>query len=425
MKMKSTEKGQMLILIAFAAIGLFAFAALAIDGSMYLSDRRHAQNAADTSAMAAALARTRGANYDNAALSRAASNGYDNGAMNDVVVTVADSPGGCPHNGKDITVTITSNINTTFARVIGRTQLTNVVTATARSCDVLLISNTPYYQGTSIFSTKSGICNGSNSASLYVNGSGNLQIWGGDLGSASTDSDCILFQGGQTQLKKQESGTACADIITAATSGGTFNGVTGENGCGAKVYGQAFDAPPGDLGITCSGTATKSGSSMTPGNYTGAFPPSGVTTLLPGTYCINGDFQVNASQQLTGTGVTIVMNTGTLKWNGSSEVNLSAPTDPNNPLKGLVIYAPPSNSYANGNNEINIDGGGNATITGTVLAENLPCYFAGSGQIQKTITQFICYTWGMNGNGQGEIVYDSSYFFTPLRWIDPSISLVK
>jgi len=160
MKMKSTEKGQMLILIAFAAIGLFAFAALAIDGSMYLSDRRHAQNAADTSAMAAALARTRGANYDNAAKSRAASNGYDDGAMNDVVVTVADSPGGCPHEGKDITVTITSTINTTFARVIGRTQLTNVVTATARSCDILLISNTPYYQGTSIFSTKSGICNG-------------------------------------------------------------------------------------------------------------------------------------------------------------------------------------------------------------------------------------------------------------------------
>jgi hypothetical protein len=117
------------------------------------------------------------------------------------------------------------------------------------------------------------------------------------------------------------------------------------------------------------------------------------------------------------------MNTGTLKWNGSSEVILSAPTTGD--LKGLVIYAPPSNSYANGNNEINIDGGGNATITGTVLAENLPCYFAGSGQIQKTITQFICYTWGMNGNGQGEIVYDSSYFFTPLRWIDPSISLVK
>jgi len=425
MKFQSSEKGQVLIMVAFAAIALFAFAALAIDGSMYLSDRRHAQNAADTSAIAAALARTRGQNYTNAAMARAASNGYDNGTLNDVVVTIANSPGGCPHNGKDITVTITSTINTTFARVIGRTQLTNIVSATARSCDILLIQNTPFYKGSAVFATKTGICNGSNAAALYVNGSGNLQFWGGDLGSASTDPNCLRFQGGQTQLKMAEKGTDCADILSGAGSGGTFNGVTGQDGCGAKVYNQSFENPPGDLGITCSSNAIQSGSTMTAGNYTGSFPPAGVTTLLPGTYCINGDFRVNAGQQLTGTNVTIVMNSGTLKWNGSSEVSLSAPTDPNNPLKGLVIYAPPSNSFASGNNEINIDGSGNASITGTVLAENLPCYFAGSGQIQKTIMQFICYTWGMDGNGQGEIVYDSSYYYTPTRWIDPSISLVR
>ncbi len=59
MKLKSSERGQALVLIAFAAVGLFAFTALAIDGSRVYSDRRHAQNAADTSALAAALARIR------------------------------------------------------------------------------------------------------------------------------------------------------------------------------------------------------------------------------------------------------------------------------------------------------------------------------------------------------------------------------
>ena len=58
MKPKSQERGQALILIAFAAIGLFAFTALAIDGSRVFSDRRHAQNAADTAALAAALAKS-------------------------------------------------------------------------------------------------------------------------------------------------------------------------------------------------------------------------------------------------------------------------------------------------------------------------------------------------------------------------------
>lgn len=160
---------------------------------------------------------------------------------------------------------------------------------------------------------------------------------------------------------------------------------------------------------------------MSPGNFTGSFPGNSVKTLEPGTYCINGDFSLNGGQKLTGNGVTIVMKNGTLKWNGSSEVNLSAPTVGN--YKGLLIYAPPSNSYANSNNEINIDGGANAKISGTILAQNLPCYFAGSGQIQKAVIQFICYTWGMNGNGQGEIMYDSSKFYAPIVY--PTISLLQ
>ncbi len=58
----STQRGQALVLIALAAIGLFAFAALAIDGSAVFSDRRHSQNASDTAAYAAALAKVRDPN---------------------------------------------------------------------------------------------------------------------------------------------------------------------------------------------------------------------------------------------------------------------------------------------------------------------------------------------------------------------------
>ena len=55
MHQHSSEKGQALIIITFAAVILFGFAALAIDGSMVFSDKRHAQNAADTSAWQAPL----------------------------------------------------------------------------------------------------------------------------------------------------------------------------------------------------------------------------------------------------------------------------------------------------------------------------------------------------------------------------------
>src|SRR4030095_9515688 len=137
MKLKFQEKGQALIVIALAAVVLFGFTALAIDGSRSFEDKRHAQNAADTAALAGALAYSRNNDINTAALTRATSNGYDGGTSNDVTVTVTDAPAGvCPANtaGKDIKVDIVSQIDTSIARVIGQKTLTNAVTATARSC---------------------------------------------------------------------------------------------------------------------------------------------------------------------------------------------------------------------------------------------------------------------------------------------------
>src|SRR5512141_2701217 len=55
------ERGQALVLIVFAIVGLIGLTGLAIDGGNAYSDRRHAQNAADTAALAAALSKTHAA----------------------------------------------------------------------------------------------------------------------------------------------------------------------------------------------------------------------------------------------------------------------------------------------------------------------------------------------------------------------------
>src|SRR5215510_5724948 len=93
MSYKKSEKGQALVLIALAAVGLFGFAALSIDGGMVFSDKRHAQNAADTAALAAALARVRAqSNPDSAAKlageARAITNGYGDPSDPDTTVEV-------------------------------------------------------------------------------------------------------------------------------------------------------------------------------------------------------------------------------------------------------------------------------------------------------------------------------------------------
>jgi len=141
------ESGQALILITLAAVGLFAFAALAIDGSRVYSDKRHAQNAADTAALAGALAYARAEEDDiededdildvieDAAQPRASDNGYDGGAKNDVTISFVDNDDGCPSGeGINITVHIDSDLDMTLARVIGRSQFRNQATSITHSC---------------------------------------------------------------------------------------------------------------------------------------------------------------------------------------------------------------------------------------------------------------------------------------------------
>ncbi len=408
-KQKLSESGQALIIIALAAIVLFGFTALAIDGSAKFSDRRHAQNAADTAVLAGGLAKVKGDNqWKLAALNRAASNGYSNNlTTNTVTVQACDENGSnCgPYAGKSdyIKVVIVSHVNTYFARIIGINQTHNVVESLAMSKKTY--SGGPLYSGSSIWSTKSsGSCNGTPNKSISTFGSGELQLYGGGMGSAMPDGSCIDFSGGNTQIHKEDPN--CGDLVTAASSipNANLKSLYDPDKCSDIVYNASFDQPPADLAITCSGNATKSGSSMSPGNYTGSFPPSGVTTLQAGTYCINGDFTLNNKQKLTGTGVTIVMNSGLIKWNGTSEAKLTAPTSGD--YKGLLIYYPPGN-----HSNLDLDGSGNVTLTGTVLAQNASCFFAGSGEIQKATVQFICYTWQGGGSSNVQIVYDNSLFW--------------
>ena len=238
------------------------------------------------------------------------------------------------------------------------------------------------------------------------------------MGSASSDGGCLHFKGGEAAFKLGVSPKTCADIDTPSVSGGEFGSVKKEDGCGNVNRGVAFPAPPANLGITCTGTATKTGSSLSPGNFTGTFPPAGVQTLQAGTYCVNGDFTLNGGAKLTGNGVTIVLNTGGIKWNGSMELTLTPPTS--GPYKGLTIYAPPSNT-----SQMTMNGSANVILKGTMLAQNAPCDFVGSGQIQKVTLQMICYTWQMNGSAQAEIEYNAADLYSPGSTEDPSITLLN
>lgn len=125
------RKQQAVILLAILLIA--AFVVLSIDGGQVYADRRNAQNAADTAALAAALARIKEQDYSTAALERAANNGYNNDGITNTVQVVSPPITGPYAGGKEyIQVIITSRVRT---NLLGYEQ-ENTVTAVARALTV-------------------------------------------------------------------------------------------------------------------------------------------------------------------------------------------------------------------------------------------------------------------------------------------------
>jgi hypothetical protein len=173
--------------------------------------------------------------------------------------------------------------------------------------------------------------------------------------------------------------------------------------------------------VVCPSGGSQSGNTLNPGTYSGHFPPSGVTTLNTGVYCVNGDFRLNASDTLTGNGVFIVMQSGDVTFNGGATINLSAipgPMDPDtNPYGGLLLYMPMSNSGT-----ISINGNSGSSFTGTILAPAADITLNGTGGTGLH-GQIIGYTVDLSGTSNTSIVYNGSENWEPL--IPPQIQVAQ
>ncbi|NJC96239.1 MAG: hypothetical protein FIB03_07870 [Anaerolineae bacterium] len=189
MKIKTlSERGQALIVIALAAVGLFAIVGLAIDGTTKFADQRHAQNAADTAALAGALARVNNdPDWKVKALDRAYENGYTGDLVNSTVevylcTEAGSSCGSYDDNPAFLQVIINSYINPTFARVVGVSQLHNQVQAVT-----YWNKRGPLYDGSLIVSLNPDPCTGSGA-------NGNIAL--GTSGGGGNEAEISLTGGG-------------------------------------------------------------------------------------------------------------------------------------------------------------------------------------------------------------------------------------
>ena len=418
------QHGQAIVLIVVGIVGLIGMTALAIDGGNAYSDRRHAQNAADTAAFAAALDKLNGGTATtivNAGKDRANSNGYNNNGTSNIVVVNNPPASGSQYDCTHIPATcndyvqviITSNVKTFFAPIVGIPQVTNTVQAVAHAKPGN--PTLPLYGGNTVVGLAPTGCDAVNFC-----GSSQLQIWGGGVFSNSSSNCGLDFSGGNnTQV------TLYDGPFQMVAPSYTQNGNPHINSNGGFQGNQTqYPYPPTNLlNPTCSTNGTVSGGILTPGNFGSAaspqtFPPgNGNFTLNSGTYCIYGDFNLNNSQTLTGNGVTIVMETGAIHWNGSSQITLSGPSS-GSPNAGLTLFAPLSNTSV-----MVMNGSTNVDLIGTLLMPGASLSFNGSAQIQKHNLQFIAKKVQLCGNNDTQLVYGSTG--TAKQSSPPTIELAK
>jgi len=303
-----SEKGQALILIAFGIVALIGFTALAIDGGRVFSDRRNAQNAADTAALAAALdeiyARygkvTPG--YEQTGLNRAADNYYQNDADHTVTVefcddarTAGDPCTGLPSGAVEseyIRVKIESKVHMTFARVLGREFVTNHVEAVSRVQGAL--TTNVFNSGAGLYATN---MNDENDC-FKVLGSAGLKLHDTGIYVGCKGNKALSF-GGSADLYMDANAqvVGCTDDQDFPIEGtGTIDCGVEQQNVGKSTFADVPTAPPTP---SCTGPGQKLGSTWTPGSY-GSEIITSTITFQAGVYCF-ANLNVKPSGNIVGT----------------------------------------------------------------------------------------------------------------------------
>lgn len=394
---KKPERGQALIVIAIALVVLAGMAGLVIDGGNTFLDRRNAQNAADSAALAGALARIRGGqNPTSAALAAAAQNGYANDGSKSVV-TIHIPPMSGPHAGdvEYIQVVIVSNVKTYLASILGWRQFTNEVQAVARSKPSELKQ---LLNGVALISLAPNSNCGAERA-FWVHGEIELGITGGGV-FVNSNNNCALMQEGNGKIRL-ENAYQISVVGGASIQKAQFLTPRVTVGQVPVSYPPPFFLPKVDCGES-EALVSEDGTSMSPGNWgEDDFPPEGVTILEPGIYCLEGDFIVGDGRSLTGNEVLISVADGEILFSSQATIALRAPASGD--YYGLLLSMPLENKES-----ILLDGDMGSILQGTILAPGARITINGSNPKQEYRSQIIGYTIEVKGQHKVDLIYKNS-----------------
>ncbi len=413
MKTVETERGQALILIVFAIIGLVAITGLAVDGGNVYLVRRRAQTAADAAALGGSLARIHGADWVESALKVAAENGFNNdGDTNSIVVVSPPVDGPHKNDTEYLQVIIATHTPTYLASVIGVRRIPSRVQAIART---KISEITQILDGDALISlAPTSDCD--THRSFSVEGEATLDIWDAGIFVNSNNPECALIQKGSGSIILEGEGGDISvvggvdiqkpDLITP------LQPITGK----APIsYPPPFFMP--NVGCSQEAIVSEDGGSMTSGSWgVEDFPPLGVHSLESGMYCLGGDFIINGGDSLEGNNVVFELKNGKIRWSGDATINLKGRIAGD--LEGLLIYMPMEN-----HSRIVLNGDADSNIRGTILAPGAEIHINGMDSDSGFHSQIIGYRINVNGQSNVVIKYKDEQNYDAITM--PEISLIK
>jgi hypothetical protein len=412
------EKGQAIVIIIFAIIGLIGMSAVAIDGTNAYVDNRRAETAASAAALTGALTRIEGGNWRAAALAIAAANGYDNnGETNTVELNTPPLSGPYAGNSEYIEVIITSHLRTYFANVIGVPFITNIVSAVSQSKPSVLGEMFPGYALVSLAPRSSCEIGNRLRPAFWVHTEATINLEGGGVFVNSNHPNCAFISFGSGGVRVHDNDKTITVVGGAdIQKPKLITPYPIQTGAAYIPYPPPYRMPQ----VGCGGKVAEVDEVlgvMTAGRWDeDVFPPEGVTQLEAGVYCLKGDFIVSGGQVLNGDGVLIYVEEGRVGINGNAHVTLDGLKF--GPNKGLLIYMPIEN-----NNILAINGSNASRYQGTILAPGADVRINGLSAVEGGAyhSQIIGYYIEVDGSDNIYIKYKDEQNFD--TWSMPEVVL--
>ena len=404
------QRGQALILIVFGFVALVGIAGLAIDGGAAYADRRRAQNAVDSAALAAALARINGENWLERARVVVAQNGYSSGGP-DSEIELYSPPVSGPNQGdiEYIQVRLRSHVPTPFAAVVGRPRLTNIVEAVAHSKPS---EYRPMFDGAAVVSLAlTSDCD--KERAFWVHAEQTLSLEGGGVFVNSNHPTCALVQ--QANGSIRINGDFPIDVVGGYQIAKPALITPFPPARAAPVsYPPPFFLPK----ISCGAREARlsvDGTTLSPGTWVEPFPPEGVTALEAGVYCLEGDFIMNGGE-LIGNNVVFYLPYGRMQIQGGVQLDLQAPDT--GAYAGLLVYQPLENK-----NRLVLNAANDSSFVGTVLAPGAEVRIKGNDNRSGFHSQIIGYTIDADGDSNVYIRYIDEQNYNALHF--PEVRLAQ